>query len=241
MTYKTTPTSPLKRTQSLIRACLLGLLFFPGSGLALLAVACGDVELSDTTDSTPKEDIIRVEAIQPPSPPESEPSPLHLSPEPRETPQPSPGIVPFAHGDPLELERVEVKPQVPPEERAPSMRIVEATLARGVSLRRPIGPTHRFNEGEVVWAWAAVSNASHTQPLTMLWYRHDQLRSRLTLDVGESPRWRTWSRRTMRKGDVGVWRVELRSDAGDLLHTMRFEVRSTREDLSALAPEFDGC
>ena len=135
-------------------------------------------------------------------------------------------------------EPMSAPPEVPAK---PSMSVVEATLAHGVSRRLPIGPAHHFEVGEVAWAWVAVANQGPPASLTMHWFRDDQLRSRLELEIGQSPRWRTWSRRTLRKSDLGSWRVEVRDAEGELFHTMRFEVGPRSEDLSAKAHDFDGC
>ena len=56
------------------------------------------------------------------------------------------------------------------------------------------------------------------------WYRGDELRKSAQLRVGAnaSEGYRTYSRQTVDRGD---WRVEVRSEAGDLLHEQRFAVR----------------
>ena len=57
------------------------------------------------------------------------------------------------------------------------------------------------------------------------WYRGDQLRQSIRLEVpARRQGFRTFSRGTVFASD-GEWRVELRSRDGQLLHTERFTVR----------------
>ena len=56
------------------------------------------------------------------------------------------------------------------------------------------------------------------------WYRGDTLRQSVKLTIRANPTagYRTYSRQTVDSGD---WRVEVRSEDGDLLHERRFAVR----------------
>jgi hypothetical protein len=59
------------------------------------------------------------------------------------------------------------------------------------------------------------------------WYRDNRLHQSVDLRVQASPSlgFRTYSRNVMNVDSVGNWRVELRSEAGALLHEERFTVR----------------
>jgi hypothetical protein len=59
------------------------------------------------------------------------------------------------------------------------------------------------------------------------WYRDNRLHQSVDLRVQASPSlgFRTYSRNVMNGDSVGSWRVELRSEAGALLHEERFTVR----------------
>ena len=65
-----------------------------------------------------------------------------------------------------------------------------------------------------------------SQPTSVVhrWYRGDELRQAVRLDVpARSQGFRTFSRSTVYAS--GDWRVELRTRDGQLLHTERFTVR----------------
>ena len=245
MTHPTNTNHPTKtkkllsRIQAALRACLVTFLMVPGSGVALFATACADFELSATDTSDASEESAQAplggavamdeavatpelsEPVVEPAPPVSSPLPLVAEPA------------------------REAEPLTEPAPRAAvndaRLSVVESALARGVSKRSPVGRTHHFEVGEVAWAWVAVANPEEARAVSMRWFRDDALRSRLELKVGKSPRWRTWSRRTLRAGDVGSWRVEVRSDSGELLQTMRFKVTASSDELSAWESGIDGC
>jgi hypothetical protein len=63
----------------------------------------------------------------------------------------------------------------------------------------------------------------------MVWKHEGVEKGVVELNVGKSPRWRTWSRRQMRTRDTGRWSVEVRSADGSILDTVDFEVDGNRE------------
>jgi hypothetical protein len=59
------------------------------------------------------------------------------------------------------------------------------------------------------------------------WYKDNTLFQSVELDVQPNARngYRTYSRHTVKDGSQGSWRVELRTDNGQLLHEERFTIR----------------
>jgi hypothetical protein len=234
MTQSTHNTSLLRRAITLVRGCLVAFLMLPGTGFALVAAACGDLGESpavsadaqiDTRDALESASLAPhvTERVKAPA----TPGPL------------SPTLLPL--GEPLPV--VEVANTAPelPAEGPTSLAVVESALAHGVSKRRPVRPATEFMVGDVAWAWVSVKNTGDAQPATMVWSRDGQVRSRLTLEIGTSARWRTWSRRTLRSADVGAWRVEVQDQRGDVIHTLTFEVVPADQEVTATEYAFDGC
>jgi len=230
---KSTENTPLHRAVTFIRGCMVAFLMFPGSGLALFAAACGDLDdsamisvdaYSEALDTSPSvESTPKVAQVL------ERNAPLEAQVE------SSPTLLPLDEPTPV------VRALEPRVEAPPALAVVEATLAHGVSKRRPVRPSTEFMVGDVAWAWISVKNSGEAQPATMIWYRDGQIRSRLTLDIGKSPRWRTWSRRTMRASDVGSWQVEVHDQDGEIIHTLCFDVVPTHETVTQLDPSQDGC
>ena len=104
------------------------------------------------------------------------------------------------------------------------MSINTAVIALSVEKRVPVDAAERFTVGQKVWAWVSVKNLGEASNLTMLWKHDGKVKSRVTLEVGTSKRWRTWSRRTMRAKDTGAWTVEVLDASGQLIETIPFEM-----------------
>ncbi len=115
-------------------------------------------------------------------------------------------------------------PVVVPEVK-PRVEIVEAAIALGVEDRVPQGVGELFStEADKVWAWVKVKNAGAPTTITMVWRKGEEVAWQLSLDVGSSSGWRTWSRKTVRKWDVGEWTVDIFDANGLRVHTLDFEV-----------------
>lgn len=105
------------------------------------------------------------------------------------------------------------------------LEIVDDAVATGVVKREPVGVSAHFGDDEgMLWAWVQVRNLKAPSQVTMVWRHEGKVRSRVTLDVGVSPRWRTWSRKSVGAKDHGEWTVEVLSPAGETLRTLTFEV-----------------
>ncbi|PIE20304.1 MAG: hypothetical protein CSA66_00705 [Proteobacteria bacterium] len=112
---------------------------------------------------------------------------------------------------------VEVKPRV---------EIVESALALGVEGRAPVGVGEVFStDADKVWAWVKVNNTGAPTFIRMVWRKGDEVAWELKLDVGKSSGWRTWSRKTVRKWDVGQWTVDVFDERGLRVDELDFEIK----------------
>lgn len=104
------------------------------------------------------------------------------------------------------------------------VEIVDFAVGTGVERRVLTGASDRFPLTTArVYAHVTLESAIETT-VDIVWYRGESEVQRLTLDVGPSPRWRTWSYRTLRPRDAGRWTVEVRDADGSLLDMLAFDV-----------------
>ena len=109
------------------------------------------------------------------------------------------------------------------------LEIVDDAIATGVVKREPVGVSAHFgDDAGVLWAWVQVRNLKAPSQVTMVWRHEGEVRSRVTLDVGVSPRWRTWSRKSVGAKDHGEWTVEVLSPDGETLRTLKFELSPSK-------------
>ncbi len=112
---------------------------------------------------------------------------------------------------------------------APTEAVTVTALATGtgVAARQLQGErTHFAADGGKVWAHLTVANPGAPTTVTLVWARDGVERWRIALDVGQSPRWRTWARRTVRARDQGVWSLTALDPAGVVLASTEFVVEA---------------
>jgi hypothetical protein len=129
-------------------------------------------------------------------------------------------------------------PAEPPARIAPSkaetpkkpakLQVKRLVLAQGIKDREPVEPSTSFEgpEAERVYAFVEVENLSdHEGEITVAFIPPGggAAIGNVTLEVGSSPRWRTWAyTRGARK--AGEWTAVVRSETGEVLAREAFEV-----------------
>ncbi len=107
----------------------------------------------------------------------------------------------------------------------PKVALAQLHFGTAVVARELLGGGKRFAaDTEKVWAHATLSNPGEVARITMVWSHEGVEMWRLGLEVGRSPRWRTWSRRSLRPRDAGRWTVEVLDASGVSLGSAEFEV-----------------
>lgn len=96
-------------------------------------------------------------------------------------------------------------------------------VAAGVKHRLPVGVDQRFSGVERVWGYLEVRHSGPPTTLWMEWIQEGEARSRLSVTVAESERWRTWSWQRLRpQRDAGRWEVRVTTATGEVLATAQF-------------------
>ncbi len=88
------------------------------------------------------------------------------------------------------------------------------------------GEAQAFAPGQTVFAHVQLSNDRAGEFVRVVWLHAGEIRKRSRLKIGKSPRWRTWSKRPMKRVDTGSWRVDVTDREGALLASHTFEVRA---------------
>lgn len=101
------------------------------------------------------------------------------------------------------------------------LEVLEAETAPDIDDREPVDATDTFGQGDAVNTWLAVQAPDETT-LEVSWQVDGEQIHTFDLDVGPSPRWRTWAQMTVNQ--TGDWDVEIRDENGDALETVSFSV-----------------
>ncbi len=102
------------------------------------------------------------------------------------------------------------------------LTVLDFVVSRDVENREPVGKTSVFSADERLgYAYARVRNLGAPAKVEFLWRRDDRLISRYRTTIGNSVRWRTWSRAEL---GPGAWRVSLVEEDGNVLAQAEFLV-----------------
>ena len=107
----------------------------------------------------------------------------------------------------------------------PLPEVIQIDTGTAIEDRELVGEGDRFEaNGGRVYTRLVVDNPGPETALAMVWRRDGHIVQSLPVTVGQSPRWRTWSYKTLRKGDVGAWTVEVLDEEGTAIARTAFEV-----------------
>ena len=109
---------------------------------------------------------------------------------------------------------------------AAEMSVKRILFSRAIEGREPVSPEDTFEQGEAdrLYAFVEIKNNSKQKSKVIVTFVPPQGKSsKVTLDVGDKPRWRTWA---LRKNATapGTWKVYVRDEGGKLLGSRSFEV-----------------
>lgn len=77
--------------------------------------------------------------------------------------------------------------------------------------------SHYARVPEVFYCYSVVNNPREDDTITHIWRRNGRPVSRVELEVGKSPKWRTWSKQRTRAQWTGFWSCEVLDSEGTQL------------------------
>lgn len=109
-----------------------------------------------------------------------------------------------------------------------SALMVEAQLCTGIEERMPVGASKSFDANvEKVYLWCQVTGAADTTVIKHVWSYEGKEMAAVELPV-KSPKWRTWSYKTILPEWTGNWEVKVLDAAGEVLKAASFTVGTTQ-------------
>lgn len=107
--------------------------------------------------------------------------------------------------------------------------VAEMMFCTGVEDRVPVGVDTMFLDNvEQVYCFTKITGVSGSATISHLWYFEDQEMTRVDLTVMGDP-WRTWSSKRILEEWGGNWRVDVVSEAGDILRSENFMIQTVSE------------
>lgn len=108
----------------------------------------------------------------------------------------------------------------------PPISVKSIRICEKVENRDPVneGAEFKHDSGNIACHTVLSCNLDD-QTIHHLWYMNDALMAKVTLKIGKSLNWRTWSTKNLVAESVGKWKVVVQTEAGDELASFEFEVK----------------
>jgi len=107
---------------------------------------------------------------------------------------------------------------------ADDMQVENSAIGEDVVNREVVGQGDSFSASVgKLYCFSKIANIDSHTNVVHAWYYGSEERARVSLNVNP-PAWRTYSSKIIQAHEIGVWRVEILDQDGNLLDTVRFQV-----------------
>jgi len=103
-----------------------------------------------------------------------------------------------------------------------TITVKRAVVCTGVVDREPVGEASAFADSITSLHCFTELDGALGQ-VVHSWYHGDKMMFEKILNKGRDGRWRTWSQKNLIKEWTGVWRVDVKDIAGNVLKSVSFE------------------
>lgn len=108
---------------------------------------------------------------------------------------------------------------------AGGLKLVELVVGTALEDKLPTDvKTHYPSPPEILYCYSVFENPEGDATVTHVWRRGSRLVSRVELEVGNSPKWRTWSKQRTQPHWTGLWSCEVLGADGQQLGLTVFQI-----------------
>lgn len=112
------------------------------------------------------------------------------------------------------------------EDDTSGLELIKLTFTRDVDGRDPVDDDTSFSaDNGRVFAHLRLASLEEGRKVKVVFKRYDREYYKAELDIGKSPRWRTWASVGASKDNVGSWTVDVEDEQGNLLASRKFEIK----------------
>lgn len=107
---------------------------------------------------------------------------------------------------------------------ASTVQVENAAIGEDVVNREVVSQGASFSTSVgKLYCYSKIANIDSHTNVVHAWYYGSEERARVSLNISP-PAWRTYSSKVIQAHEIGVWRVEILDQDGNLLDTVRFQV-----------------
>lgn len=105
------------------------------------------------------------------------------------------------------------------------LTLLDLAIATAVVEREPEGASNSFDSTPPLFlCYSSFDQRNESATVTHVWTWNDRVMARVELEVGKSPKWRTWSRQRLQPDQAGRWSCEVLGPDGARLGIARVTV-----------------
>ena len=117
---------------------------------------------------------------------------------------------------------------IKPEQNITPINVISMEFGKELVNRELVGVDSVFYlSDDRIYALSKIQNRSGARTLFHEWYHEGKLRSKISMEVGRSYNWRTWSYIEVRPNIVGNWEVFVSDSLGVNYDSLSFQVKAT--------------
>tara|TARA_B100001013_G_scaffold316750_1_gene224274 strand:- start:238 stop:972 length:735 start_codon:yes stop_codon:yes gene_type:complete len=108
---------------------------------------------------------------------------------------------------------------------AATIKLLDIQICLNVKNRVPLGGNISFsNDVDSLFCYTRLENFSGKQEVSHVWYYKNKLLDQIRYNVKSSNIYRSWTRKTILKPQVGAWRVDVENVDGHIIGTVSFSI-----------------
>lgn len=117
---------------------------------------------------------------------------------------------------------------IKPEQNITPINVISMEFGKELVNRELVGVDSVFYlSDDRIYALSKIQNRSGARTLFHEWYHEGKLRSKISMEVGRSYNWRTWSYIEVRPNIVGNWEIIVSDSLGVNYDSLSFQVKAT--------------
>lgn len=103
-------------------------------------------------------------------------------------------------------------------------KVSRIIMSTGIENKEPVDNLSSITTGtETIYCFTEIQTDEYPTEVTHIWIHEKNIEAEVKLFVG-SPKWRTYSSKTILPGKTGQWKVEIYAQSGQLIDSVDFSV-----------------
>jgi len=104
--------------------------------------------------------------------------------------------------------------------------VKDIKICKNVYKRTPVGSDVIFtNNVDSLYCYTRIQNTGPKREVKHVWYFNNQVMTQVRYNVKKSNIYRSWTKKTILRSQVGNWRVEIHDNHGTLIGSKKFKIK----------------